>query len=399
MSGGTVCPECGPRGILLSRLAGHIGRVVDRSAGRRARDLLALGDEKLAAAVAGERAVAEMLEGSRSPEALRALGRSLEANGCWMLCRHDRGWPTELVRLGDAEPRALFGRGDPVLLAGLGGSGAGADGGGTPVPSAPAATVVGARRAGAYGREVAEALGYGLAAAGVRVISGLALGIDGAVHEGCVRAGAPAVAVLAAGPERPYPRSAARLYRELVASGGAVVSELPPGAAVRRWMFPARNRIMAAAGEITVVVEAAERSGSLITAEMASDCGRAVGAVPGPVNTWRSSGTNFLLVDGAVPIRGAGDVLEHLFGAGGWAETAGPRLEGRELVVLDAIESGAASPDAIATAAGIGADACAASLARLELAGYIEVDVAGRTSRTLLRPPGASGGLANTIGE
>ena len=107
-----------------------------------------------------------------------------------------------------------------------------------------------------------------------------------------------------------------RLPAELIAAGGAVVSELPPGAAVRRWMFPARNRLMAALGELTVVVEAAERSGSLITAEMATDCGRTVAAVPGPVNSWRSSGTNLLLVDGAPPIRGAADVLEHLHGPG-----------------------------------------------------------------------------------
>jgi DNA processing protein len=382
---GDACPECWPRGVLLCRLAGHIGRSVDRGAGRRARDLLALGDRQLAAAVAGEASAAELVAASRSPESLRSLERSLEASGCWMICRHDRVWPDALGRLGDAEPRALFGRGDPALLEGLGRSGG-------------AATIVGARRAGAYGREVAEALGYGLASAGVRVVSGLALGIDAAAHEGCVRADEPAVAVLAGGPERAYPRSAARLYRELIAGGGAIVSELPPGSTIRRWMFPARNRIMAAAGEITVVVEAAERSGSLITAEMAADCGRAVGAVPGPVNTWRSSGTNLLLVDGAVPIRGAGDVLEHLFGAGAWAEATGPRLGERELIVLDAVESGATTPDAIATAAGRTAPACAASLARLELAGYVEVDVAGRSSRTLLRPPAKGGGRANTIG-
>lgn len=395
MSG--VCPECGPRGILLARLAGHIGRAVDRGAGRRARDLLALDDHELAAAVAGEAAAAGLVEASGSAEALRAVARGLEANGCWSVCRHDAFWPAGLGRLGDAEPRALFGRGDPAVLEGLGASDAGPAREGR--PGVVAATLVGARRAGAYGREVADALGYGLASAGVRVVSGLALGIDTAVHEGCVRAGEPAVAVLAAGPERPYPRSAARLYRELIAGGGAIVSELPPGSTMRRWMFPARNRIMAAASEITVVVEAAERSGSLITAEMASDCGRAVGAVPGPVNTWRSSGTNLLLVDGAVPIRGAGDVLEHLLGAGAWTDPCGPQVSERELLVLDAIESGASTPDAVATAVGLAAPACAAALARLELAGYVEVDAAGRSSRTLLKPPAEGGGHANTIGS
>jgi DNA processing protein len=219
------------------------------------------------------------------------------------------------------------------------------------------------------------------------VVSGLALGIDSAVHRGTARAEAGGLAVLAAGPERAYPRSADGVYRQLIEAGGAVVSELPPGAAVRRWMFPARNRIMAALGELTVVVEAAERSGSLITAEMAMDCGRTVAAVPGPVNSWRSSGTNMLLVDGAAPIRGAADVLEHLHGPGAGLSAPvlrGPVLGAEELGVLDAVERGARNADAVAGDLGIGAARCAAALARLELAGYVEADFAGTYCRTLL---------------
>ena len=120
-------------------------------------------------------------------------------------------------------------------------------------------------------------------------------------------------------------------------------------------MFPARNRLMAALGGITVVVEAAERSGSLITAEMALDCGRQVGAVPGPVTSWRSSGTNRLLADGAAVIREAQDVLDLLLGPG--AEVVGER--GRRLrdeeraIVLDAVEAGAATADAVAAGRGL----------------------------------------------
>jgi DNA processing protein len=370
-----VCGECAARGLLLAGLAGHISTAVDRGASRRARDLLALSDEELAAAVTGSRAAAdEALGHSRNHASIRALGRRLEASGCWMLCRHDAHWPGALERLGPAEPRALYGRGDPLL------------------PAAPdAITIVGARRAGAYGREVAEGLGYGLGAAGAVTVSGLALGIDSAAHQGTIRAGAAGLAVLAAAPERAYPRSAAGIYRELIGTSGAVVSELPPGSAVRRWMFPARNRIMAALGEITVVVEAAERSGSLITVEMAIDCSRTVAAVPGPVNSWRSSGTNLLLVEGAVPVRGAADVLEQLHGPGaGLAASApsGPALAQEEAEVLDAVERGSRNADAVAGELGIGAAACAASLARLELAGYVEADFTGSYSRTLLERPG-----------
>ena len=156
-------------------------------------------------------------------------------------------------------------------------------------------------------------------------------------------------------------------------------------------MFPARNRLMAALGELTVVVEAAERSGSLITAEMAADCGRTVAAVPGPVNSWRSSGTNMLLVDGAAPVRDAADVLDHLYGATDGRRPsprpAGPPLGPIERRALDAIEQGAASVDAVASSARLAGADCAAALSRLELAGYVEVDFAGRCTRTLQAPP------------
>ena len=376
----SACPECAARGLLLERLAGHIDTAVDRRRGNRALDLLGLDDEELAASVTpGLDVQAEALKHCRSAESARALVRRLETTGCWSICRHSPGWPAEFERLGDAAPRALFGRGDPGVL--------------TEAPDA--VTVVGARRASAYGREVAEGLGFGLAAAGIVVISGLALGIDGAVHEGAVKAGRPALAVLAAAPDRPYPQRASRLYRDLIAAGGAVVAELPPGASLRRWMFPARNRLMAALGELTVVVEAAERSGSLITTEMAADCGRTVAAVPGPVNSWRSSGANMLLVEGAVPVREAADVLDHLHGAGIGGRMpgtpCGPPVGQAERRALDAIEQGADSADAVAGAAGLPAAECAAALSRLELAGYVQIDFAGRCTRTLLGTPPNAG--------
>ena len=198
--------------------------------------------------------------------------------------------------------------GDPVRLAGL--VGGRADDG------ARAVAVVGTRRASADGLEVARELGRGLAAAGITVVSGMALGVDSAAHAGALEAGGPTVAVLAGGADRASPASKRALHRELAARH-CVLSELPPGFAPHRWCFPARNRTIAALAAATVVVEAAERSGSLITAEIAADLGREVAAVPGSPLAWRSAGTNALLRDGATLVRDARDVLDAVLGVTG----------------------------------------------------------------------------------
>ena len=175
--------------------------------------------------------------------------------------------------------------------------------------------VVGSRRPSPYGLEMARSLGRGLAAAGIVVVSGLALGIDAAAHRGCLEVAGVPVAVLAGGPDLPYPRSHRRLYAEVVATG-LVLSEMPPGQRAFRWSFPARNRLMAGIAGMTVVVEAAEPSGSLITAEFAQDLGRVVGAVPGRVTARMAAGSNALLRDGAAVVRSPEDVLDDLLGAG-----------------------------------------------------------------------------------
>ncbi|MCL4288224.1 MAG: DNA-protecting protein DprA, partial [Thermoleophilia bacterium] len=279
---------------------------------------------------------------------------------------------------------ARFGRGDRDVRAAL-------------APERSAA-IAGARRAGAYGREVAFELGRALAGAGIVIVSGLALGIDAAAHEGALAGGGVTLAVLGPGAERAYPRSADGLYRRVLASG-AVISELPGTPPTFRWMFPSRNRLMAALSGLTVVVEAAERSGSLITAEMASDCGRIVGAVPGPVSSWRSSGTNGLLADGAVMIRDARDALDALLGPGAVpAPIPGPRLEAEHAAILDAVEAGAATPDAVAAASGLELRPVLRALAALERDGYLACDHTGRWTRTMQpapepgdRVPGRSG--------
>jgi DNA processing protein len=182
------------------------------------------------------------------------------------------------------------------------------------VPSACVA-VVGSRRATSYGREVARELGRDLAREHVVVVSGLAFGIDGCAHRGALEAGTT-VAVLGCGPDIAYPASHRSLWRQ-VAERGLVLSELSPGAGPWRWTFPARNRIVAGLCGMTVVVEAAWRSGSMITANLAADLGRELGAVPGPVSSRASAGTNELLAGGACVVRDASDVLEVLDGAPG----------------------------------------------------------------------------------
>jgi DNA processing protein len=351
-----ACAACLRRGLLIRELAAHIDRSVHRAPGSRAREILALDDRDLAAALtSGPGQADRVLEVTAARAGSSSFGEQLDRAGCWAICRHEPGWPRAFERLGDAAPHALYGRGDRGLLAG-------GEGG-------PAVTIVGARRASSYGRETAHSLAAELATAGIPVISGMAYGIDAAAHRGAL-AGGETVAVLGAGAERAYPRSGARLFDQ-IAERGAVVSELPPDTPTFRWTFPARNRLMAALAEMTVVVEAAERSGSLITAEMALEAGRLVGAVPGPVNSWRSSGTNKLLRDGACLIRDAADVLDHRLGPGAGVSAVPVTLGLEQARVLDLVETGARTIDELAERSGLGFAAVAAALAGLELGGHV----------------------------
>jgi len=165
---------------------------------------------------------------------------------------------------------------------------------------------------------MARSLARGLAAAGVPVVSGMAMGVDSAAHAGALEAAGRTVAVLATGADRPYPTRSRTLHGR-IAETGCVVSELPPGTGPRRWAFPARNRLIAGLSAGTVVVEGGERSGSLISADFAAELGRFVGAVPGQVTARMAAGPNLLLKAGAELVRGTEDVLELLHGAGGGA--------------------------------------------------------------------------------
>jgi DNA processing protein len=372
----SACDRCLRRAWLLARLAPYIERVATGEPGRRSPELLALDDEPLVRAVCGPRASALIAE-LRGADAERLRDRAAQA-GCWAFCGHDPRFPGALRDLQAQAPAALFGRGALEAAAG---------------PQLDeTVTIVGARRASAYGLAVAEELGRMLARAGMIVVSGLANGVDSRAHAGALDGGGMTIAVLGGGADAPYPRRQTRLYRGIVERDGAVVSELPPGAPSFRWSFPARNRIMAALGGMTVVVEAAERSGSLITAGMALDLGRAVGAVPGPVNSWVSTGTNQLLVDGAFPVRDAQDVLDRLLGPGRrTVRDLGPKLEADLAAVLEQVEGGHATCDAVGLAAAVPPDVAAGALAHLELLGYVTSDHTGRYARTALVAPRGGG--------
>jgi DNA processing protein len=220
--------------------------------------------------------------------------RRAEALAVRMLGFQEPDYPDLLLRCYDPPP-VLYVRGRLG-----GGEGAGS------------VAVVGSRRASTAGCVLARALARDLAAAGLSVVSGLARGVDTAAHQGALDAGGHTVAVLGSGLDRMYPPENARLADQIAARGGAVVSEFPFGSAPLPDNFPRRNRVIAGWSRCTVVVEAAERSGALVTARCALDEGRDVLAVPGHPSHRGSAGTNQLIRDGAVLVRGAGDVLLEL---------------------------------------------------------------------------------------
>ncbi len=333
MSAAHACDACLARSWLLERLGGNL----EHERGR-IELVLELEDDELIEAVGG---------GGR--DSLRAAWLALDtgavraavaAAGLEAVCRCDPGYPPRLRDL-LAPPAVLFVAGGVRRLLEL-------------VGEEPVA-IVGSRRASGYGAEIARSLGRELAVAGVNVVSGMAVGIDAAAHEGALAGGrgavrdrggepvggagasagatpvpagatsvpagatpAPAggtVAVLPGPADRAYPASHRRLYNQIL-DRGVAVSELPPGASVWRWTFLARNRIIAGLSTATVVVEARERSGALVTARFARELQRPIGAVPGLAGSPLAAGPHALLRAGATLVAGTQDVLDLLFGAG-----------------------------------------------------------------------------------
>lgn len=364
-----ACPECLRRSWLLALLGPYVERIATGSPGSRSPELLKLSNEDLVEVAAPKVAAQLLARVEATPE--HRLEEGLVAAQCWACCRHGDLYPASLRDAADA-PWALIGRGDPTLLEGLEPFGT--------------VTIVGARRATSYGREIARELGRELASAGMVVVSGLAFGIDACAHRGALDGGRT-IAILGCGPDNAYPAAHRSLWRRICESG-LVISEFPPGAAPWRWTFPARNRIMAALAGMTVVVEGAARSGSLITADLAADLGRDLGAVPGPVTSRASAGPNNLLAGGACLVRDAQDVLDAMLGPGTTSiERSGPSLDPGLAAVLAAVDAGESSCDAVAATLGLPGPEIAATLARLELLGYVSCSPMGVYSRTLLASP------------
>jgi DNA processing protein len=217
---------------------------------------------------------------------------NLRRAGARAITRMDEDYPTLLAEIYDPPP-VLYVKGelDP--------------------PDAPSVAIVGTRGATSYGRMVAEELAAGLARAGVTVVSGLALGVDGAAHRGALQAGGRTIAVLANGLDRTYPSQHARLSQSIVEQG-ALVTEFPLGAKPDAVNFPRRNRLISGLTSGTLVVEAGDRSGALITAAFATEQGRDVLAVPGSIFSPMSKGPNTLIRDGATPVTCVDDVLAEL---------------------------------------------------------------------------------------
>jgi DNA processing protein len=343
-------------------MAGHI----DRARGRLGA-VLRLCDNELIAAAAGRSA--EPLRHELERLDIDALRARADAAGLETICRCDPGYPAALLAL-PAPPAVLHVAGGLRRLLEL--------------SAADPVAIVGSRRASDYGLGVARSLGRSLAVAGIPVLSGMALGIDSAAHAGALEAAGPTIAVLPGSADRPYPAAQRALHGRVLASG-AGVSELGPGTSVRRWMFLARNRIIAALAAMTVVVEAGERSGAMVTARVAREIGRPVGAVPGRLTTPQAAGANELLAGGACVVRGAQDVLDCLFGAGvrmaGPGDASGARRDVPADLrpLLDAIAAGHETTAALARA-GFSPDQGLAALAALELGGFVRRGIGGRFS-------------------
>jgi DNA processing protein len=282
------------------------------------------------------------------------------AAGVTVVTIGEAGFPSRLVD--DPEPPAvLFHQGEAALL------------------DAPTVAIVGTRRCTRYGHDVAREMGATLADAGVAVVSGLALGIDAAAHQGALdAAGTPPLAVIGTGLDVVYPRQNRGLWEQVVASG-AVFTEAPLGTPPEGWRFPARNRIIAGLADVVVVVESHAAGGSLYTVEEAVIRDRPVLAVPGPIRSPASAGTNRLLADGAMALCAIDDVFVALglvdhpgSSPGSGSATVGDPTDPVQRAVLAAAGWEPVSLDQLATATGLGFDDLSLAIERLVASGHLD---------------------------
>jgi DNA processing protein len=270
------------------------------------------------------------------------------------------GYPSELLDL-DSPPDPLYAIGKISAL------------------GKPRVAIVGTRNSTAYGERTARSLTRALVRAGVSVISGMARGIDAAAHRTAIEEGGNTVAVLGTGIDVPYPVGHRQLHRS-IAEHGLVLSENPPGATAHAGAFPKRNRIIAALAPVTIVVEAGFKSGALNTASQALELGRVVAAVPGPIDSEQSRGSNQLLRDGAVMIASVEDALA-LLGVSIPKERPLPILPENEKRVWEALDGCCLEPDAVAASSGLSTPECLAAITSLEIMGLVDCSPAGEIRR------------------
>jgi len=295
----------------------------------------------------------------------RAL-EALERSGARALVPDDSDYPNALRDLDDAPP-VLYVRGDPHAAGGR------------------AAAIVGSRAATSYGRALAASFAADFVSCGACVISGLARGIDAAAHKGALAARGKTVGVVGSGVNALYPPYHALLADDIVAAGGALLSEFPPDMPAQPFHFPMRNRLVAALSGITIVVEAGRRSGALITARLADELGRHVFAVPGDVGRATSAGTNALIKDG-VPLVESGIEAAQL---AGWASivpssssAAAPSADDPLLAHLDVVGT---DIESLSARSGIDMPALLAQLTLLEIRGVIVRQPGGRYAAVIAR--------------
>jgi DNA processing protein len=297
----------------------------------------------------------------------------LEGDGCFLLTLHDATYPPLLRDIHDAPP-LLFLRGNPEVLV------------------SPQLAMVGSRNPTRTGQETARDFASTLSKVGMVITSGLAQGIDAVSHQGALEGGGQTIAVTGTGLDRVYPASNRELAHAIVDGGGALVSEFPPGTLPQASNFPRRNRIISGLSLGTLVVEAALRSGSLITARLASEQGREVFAIPGSIHNPLARGCHQLIRQGAKLVESAGDILEELAPQlhAVLATEQAPAAEYVELLdqasqsLLACIGDEATPVDRLVERSGLTAESVSSMLLILELQGFVE-SAAGGYARTTKR--------------
>ncbi|MGH7615632.1 MAG: DNA-processing protein DprA, partial [Gemmatimonadaceae bacterium] len=333
------------RAILALSLVPDVGAVTHRQLLERFRS--------------ASRAIDATMDSARARAACAAaddISAATEQAGLELTVVGDPPYPASLHHLHDPPP-VLWSRGDWSAL------------------TDPVVAIVGTRRATSYGQRVTREIAAALARQGACIVSGMALGIDATAHRAALDAGGRTIAVLGTGADISYPRANTALHRE-IGQRGLLLAELPPGAKSDPGSFPRRNRIIAALARLTIVVEAPELSGALITSGVALELGRDVAAVPGPIDAPQSVGTNRLLRDGAHVLTSAADALA-LVGLTPPARIE-PELHGEgEVRVWRALENGPSSLDELCSRTAMPVAECLTSVTALELRGIVECAITG----------------------